>query len=55
MKTPKKPGTKKAKSRKLKLKRQTVGDLDVRSKGKDVKGGCSITVIQSTCILCHPK
>jgi hypothetical protein len=56
MNKPKKPGTTKARTRRLKLKRQTVRDLGARLKGSDVNGGIRVgtvdTVGGNTCITC---
>jgi len=39
-------------TKKLKLRAETVRDLDVASKGKDIKGGCTKTLInQATCFI----
>ena len=42
-------------ARKLKVRKETIRDLDVNSKSKEVKGGCSITDVKATCFVCHTK
>jgi len=43
--------------KKLKLRTETIRDLDSRSKGKDVRGGATGRTLlnQLTCLLCHTK
>ena len=39
--------------KKLKLKKETVKDLDVKSRAKEVKGGM-LMVTRATCLQCRP-
>ena len=57
--TTKKTTTGKSQARKLKLKKETVKDLDVKGKANEVKGGlvprsivCGITQIKSCITVC---
>ena len=52
MTTKEKTTTRKQAARKLKVRKETIRDLNVGSKGKDVKGGSNLQV---TCFLCHTK
>jgi hypothetical protein len=44
-------------ARKLKIRKETIRDLDVKGGVKDVKGGATTRTIinQLTCFLCHTK
>ena len=44
-------------AKKLKVRKETIRDLDSRVKGKDVKGGATGRTLlnQLTCLLCHTK
>lgn len=48
--TTRKPGT-----RKLKVKKDTIRDLDAKSKGRDVKGGANTILLEKTCFACVTK
>ena len=40
---------------KLKVRKETIRDLDVKRKGKDVKGGVRLTILDKTCFACVTK
>ena len=56
MATGKKPAADKSRAKKLKVRKETVSDLDAGGKGKKIKGGAINTILfEKTCVACVTK
>lgn len=55
MATKGKPAAGKGKPKKLKVRKETVKDLDAKGRGRDVKGGAYTILLEKTCFACVTK